>query len=193
MLMDVIHHLRTSHHRPVEFNPDTIREDAHMFVNHDAWRLTPGDIVMCSSWRHHTWTIGRVHKVLDYSRALIEDPITGELCDVSNESFYILKNFPPGIFYSEDQRAIETKVKKAMGRIDSHPYRIQNVHFEDGITVITIRAHVWSQGCGYQPFEVRKRINKSDTIKSIVEALVGAGVGGDVWPGAIEHEQEASQ
>jgi len=93
-----------------------------------------GDIVICSSSiyrQSHIFVIGRLLKYDYNATSVIEDLMTGDLCDYGNESYVAIRNLPNHLLITDKQYKFWRKFANVCYKIDSYEFIPCDCSFDD--------------------------------------------------------------
>lgn len=138
----------------------------------------PGDLVLASTGNVSRWKIGWYIKKMDGDEgAVIREIGTKCLCNYSNESFYPIIGLRTIETLEQDERKFYIKVLKAFQLADEYVYKFNNITFESGIAIISVRERFGGMGEESVPFDIRIRWTKSMNINSILTTMEEQGYG----------------
>jgi len=146
-----------------------------------------GEMVLCQTAKPNQWSIGRLKS---YSKdgwgvGVVEDIVTGELCNVYNENFLVLRGFDESTWWDDRQVIIANKILKALAKTEKKsgfPYAIRGVSFVDGVVEVKISTTPIYRRDDRPNFKFRIDPRKSDSIKSIELTLTNLGLVFSDWP-----------
>jgi hypothetical protein len=154
--------------------------DSRMWASAD--NPKPGDLVIATTsgmFHTHPWVVGWYVENLRSGwgfGGVIRELGGDRLCNISNESFYVVKNVNPNdpqLLYGV-QYKFYLKVRKAFAKADHYWYVFHRIAFpEPRLARISIRKK-WQ---GAKPFTVDVPFKSKTTIKFIKETLESGGLG----------------
>ncbi len=137
-----------------------------------------GDLVICSTsgmFNQHPWVVGWVVSIQDQNAMTLRELGSDRLCNIGNDSFYVVRGVPKDMLLEGAEREFCRKVVKAFVRGDEYTYRYGGVDIEGRQATIWIR-EVFGGGKS-KPFVCTLTWNKRTSIKSILAEMRAAGYG----------------
>ena len=149
VLTNIIHQLYFTH---LLFPPDQDFDDKVHF-EHGGWsecKIKEGDLILGITNATHDWAIGFVHAIYDQNHLVIREIGTNRTCEVSNESFVIIRGMRDDELLDGDRHVFRRKVIKAF-KWGDEMHRFNGLEFtDDGEAVIRVR-FMWNVG---EPFTI---------------------------------------
>lgn len=148
--------------------------------------LKAGDVVRCATNPRHRWGVAEYVEPLD-DGAVLRELGGGPLLAMRNESFYVLRFYPPEIlFYGHKRRVYDWARGKAFRRAADDPWATKcgGVEMSDDTLSVWVRPHMWfserRQKDGPTLYAQPRRIDMPWTnrtrLKDIVRALLDGGI-----------------
>lgn len=165
---------------------DTWSSEPYRYKNGNGYRThfapwkkpEPGDLVMAFTGMVSRWKIGwYVKKMDDDEGAVIREIGSQSLCNYSNEIFYPIRGLRTTELLEQDEYKFYIKVLKAFQFGDEYVYRFNDIKFESGIAIITIRERFGGVDGESVPFDIRIPWTKSMSINSILTTMEEQGYG----------------
>lgn len=107
--------------------------------------LKAGDVVRCATNPRHRWGVAEYVEPLD-DGAVLRELGGGPLLAMRNESFYVLRFYPPEIlFYGHKRRVYDWARGKAFRRAADDPWATKcgGVEMSDDTLSVWVRPHMW--------------------------------------------------
>ncbi len=109
---------------------------------HLANNVKKGDIVICSTSicrQSHVFLIGRLLEYDYGGKSVIQDVITGDLCDYGNESFTAIRNIPSHLLLTDKQYKFWKTFCNSCYKVDSYNLIPFDCSFHDESKIATFK------------------------------------------------------